>query len=172
MRRHFASGDSNGPNDNNLQRNFWHLALDNFRDLIQKWERYSVGEDDDKLENEGNYTEDDFVVDAAVVLILAGTSVTQLIGQNVTPDGDRVPQPRQAYEQLLGHPPPDDFGKFIAVYDALRHFGSPKYDAVEAITPEHLCQHLRTAQSAWWDVLRHRGEPIGDHLQNYFTFPE
>jgi|GEM_PF-4379750 hypothetical protein len=172
MRRHFASGDSNGPNVNNLQRNFWYLALDGFKHLLQKWERYSVREDDDKLESEDNYTEDDFVVDAAVVLILAGTSVTQLIGQNVNPVGDRVLPPRQAYKQLLGHPVSDDFVKFIDVYDSLRHFGSPKYDAVEAITPENLCQHLRIAQSAWCDVLRHRGEPIGDHLQNDFTFPE
>lgn len=171
MRRRFAFGDSSGPNVNNLQRNFWHLALDGFKDLLQKWQRYSAGEEGDELESD-DYTEDDFVVDAAAVLILAGTSVTQLIGQNVDPDGDRVPPPRQAYEQLLGHPPSDDFVNFIEVYDALRHFGSPKYDAVQAITPEHLCQHLRTAQSVWRDVLGHRDEPIGDHLQNDFAFPE
>jgi hypothetical protein len=169
MRRHFASGDSNGPNVDNLQRNFWHLALDGFKNLLQKWKRYSV-EDDDELETD--YTENEFKVDAAAVLILAGTSVTQLIGQNVDPDGDRVPTPRKAYEQLLGHEPSDDFKNFIEVYDALRHFGPPKHDAVDAITPELLCQHLRTAQSVWWNVLRHRGEPIGDHLQNDFTFPE
>jgi len=170
MKRRFAFGDSNGPNINNLQRNFWHLALDGFNDLLQKWQRYTVGEEDDE-QGSDEYTEDDFVVDAAVVLILAGTSVTQLIGQNVDPNGDRVPPPRQAYEHLLGHPPSDDFVNFIDLYDALRHFGSPKYDAIQAITPEHLCQHLHTAQSVWQNVLRYRNEPIGDHLRNDFAFP-
>jgi len=171
MRRRFAIGDSSGPNVNNLQRTFWHLALEGFQDLLEKWQRYSVEEEDDEPEGD-DYTEDDFVVDAAAVLILAGTSVTQLIGQNVDPNGDRVPPPRQAYEQLLGHPPSDDFVDFIRVYDALRHFGPPKYDAVHAITPGRLCQHLRAAQSVWRDVLGHRGEPIGDHLRNDFVFPE
>ncbi len=170
MKRRFAFGDSCGPNVNNLQRNFWHLALEGFKGLLRKWASYSVGEEGG-LESE-DYTEHDFVVDAAAVLILAGTSVTQLIGQNIEPDGKRIPPPRQAYEQLLGHPPSADFVNFINLYDALRHFGFPKYEAVEATTPELLCQHLRTAQSVWQDVLRHRGESIGDHLQTDFVFPE
>lgn len=171
MRRRFAYGDSSGPNVNNLQRNFWRLALDGFNDLLEKWRRYSVKEESYEPESD-EYTENDFVVDSAAVIILAGTSVTQLIGQNVVSNGVRVPPPRQAYEQLLGNPPSGDFVNFINLYDALRHFGSPKYDAVEAITPERLCEHLRTAQSVWQDVLRHRGDQIGNHLQNDFAFPE
>jgi len=171
MKRRFAFGDSSGPNVNNLQRKFWLLAIDGYNDILQKWQRYSVYEENGELESD-EYTEDDFVVDAAVIIILAGTSITQLLGQNVYPSGGRVPPPRQAYEQLLGHTPPDDFVKFIEVYDDLRHFGPPKYKALQEITPESLCQHLTTAQSVWRDVLMHRGEPIGDHLQNEFDFPK
>jgi hypothetical protein len=171
MRRRFATGDSCGPNVNNLQRTFWRLALDGFQDLLEKWQRYAVHEEDNEPEGD-DYTEWDFVVDAAAVLILAGTSITQLIGQNIDSDGDRVPPPRRAYDELLGHPPSDRFADFVKVYDALRHFGPPKYEAVYAITPDSLCQHLRTAQSVWHEVLEHRGEAIGDHLQNDFAFPE
>jgi hypothetical protein len=171
MRRRFATGDSSGPKVNNLQRTFWHLAINGFQDLLEKWQRYAVEEEGDESEYE-DYTEDDFVVDAAAVLILAGTSVTQLMGQNVDPHRGRVLPPRQAYEQLVGHPPSDDFADFIRVYDALRHFGPPKYEAVEAITPHSLCQHLRAAQSVWRDVLERRNEPIGDHLRKDFAFPE
>ena len=171
MRKRFASGDTNGPNVNNLQRNFWHLALNGFNELLQKWQRYAIREEDNELESD-EYTENEFVVDATVILILAGTSVTQLIGQNVAANGNRVPPPRQAYEQLFGHPPSDEFVEFIDLYDALRHFGSPKYDAVAAITPEHLCKHLKTAQSVWIDVLRGRGEPTDMHLHTDFKFIE
>lgn len=171
MRRHFGTGDSNGPNVNNLQHTFWQLAVERFEALLKKWENYTVYKYEDELE-EYEYTEDNFVVDTAVVLILAGTSISHILGQNTDPEGDRVLSSLQAYQKLLGYPASGDIKAFIDVYDALRHFVSPKFEAVDSITPDKLCKHLRTAQSIWCEVLKRRGEQIGEHLQIEFTFPE
>jgi len=171
MARRFASGDSSGPKVTNLQLKFWLLAVDTFDDIIDKWKKYAV--DEEEPEPDYDYTENDFLIDAAVALVLAGTSVSELIGQNVPPVSNKTPHLRPAYKTLLKkNEIPDGVESFFTIYDCLRHFGEAKHQAVYDITQESLCEHLKTAQSIWKDVLKVRNAKINDEFMNSFRFPE
>ena len=172
MARRFASGDSSGPNVANLQLTFWQLAVDMFDRIIEKWRIYAVDEEGEEPEANDDYTENEFVIDAAVALVLAGTSIAELIGQNVSPYGDRTPHLRPAYKILVRDQIPDDVEAFFSIYDSLRHFGPAKYEAVDEITQESLCEYLKTAQSMWQDVLKKRSAEIGEEFRRNFRFPE
>lgn len=172
MAKRFASGDSSGPNVANLQLTFWQLAVDMFDRIIKKWRIYAVDEEVEGPEAKDDYTENEFVIDAAVALVLAGTSIAELIGQNVDTDGDRTPHLRPAYKILVRDPIPDDVKAFFSIYDSLRHFGPAKHVAVDKITQESLCEHLETAQSIWQDVLKKRSAEIGAEFRHEFRFPE
>ena len=172
MARRFATGDSSGPNVTNLQLAFWQLAVDAFDRIIEKWKIYAVDEEGGEVAVNDDYTENEFVIDAAVALVLAGTSISELIGQNVPPDGDKTPHLRPAYKILVRDQIPNDVEAFFSIYDSLRHFGPAKYDAVYEITQESFCEHLKTAQSIWQDVLRWRNAEVGEEFRRDFRFPE
>lgn len=110
------------------------------------------------------------MIDAAVAIVLAGTSVAELIGQNVPPDGTQTPHLRPAYKTLLADPIPDPVEEFFKVYDCMRHFGPAKHQAVAGITEERLCNYLTTAQSVWTQVLTELGATVGDDFQQIFRF--
>ncbi len=172
MARRFATGDSTGPNVTNLQLTFWQLAVDMFDRIIEKWGIYAVDGEGEEPEAKDDYTENEFVIDAAAALVLAGTSIAELIGQNVPPDGDRTPHLRAAYKILVRDQIPNDVEAFFSIYDSLRHFGPAKHEAVYEITQESLCEHLRTAQSIWQEVLKRRKAEIGEEFRRDFRFPE
>jgi hypothetical protein len=169
--KRFAWGDSPGPDVANLQLKFWQLALEMFDRIVENWRTYAVDEEGEGPETSDDYTENEFVIDAAVALVLAGTSVSELIGQNVYPDGDKTPHLRSAYKKLVRPQIPDDVETFFSIYDALRHFGPAKHTAVDDITEEGLCKYFKTAQSIWQDVLKKRGAEIGDEFRRDFRFP-
>ncbi|MBA2882349.1 hypothetical protein HNR65_002691 [Desulfosalsimonas propionicica] len=171
MRKRFATRDSSGPKVANFQLTFWRLALKEFERIIDNWKKYALREGEE-ADYSLEYDEDDFVIDAAITLVLAGTSVAELLGQNVPPQGDRTPHLRSAYRNLIKDPIPDDIEEFFAVYDSLRHLGPAKYDKVEDITPDKLCKYLNIAQSIWHDVLKIHNATIGQDFLHEFVFPE
>lgn len=169
MAKHFAVGDSEGPDVANLQLNFWRLAVQKFDEIRGKWDTHVLvpGEVDD-----AEYTENEFVVDAATAIVLAGTSVSELAGQNVEPRGNQTPDLRPALRTLLGAAIPAKMEGFIKIYDDLRHFGQAKYDAVASISEQDLCEYLLAAQEIWVAVLRRLGRPVDNDFSHRFEFPE
>jgi len=171
MARRFATGDSDGPNVANLQINFWKMAVEVFYQIIEKWKIYAVDEEGEEVAANDEYTENEFVIDAAVAIVIAGISISELIGQNVPSDGNKTPHLRPAYKALFRDHIPDDVGAFFSIYDSLRHFGPAKYNAVSEITEKSLCEHFKTAQSIWNDVLKLRNAEISDEFRHDFLFP-
>lgn len=172
MTKRFAWGDSPGPDVANLQLKFWQLAVEMFDRIVENWRTYAVDEEGEWPEASDDYTENEFVIDAAVALVLAGTSISELIGQNVFPHGEKTPHLRPAYKILLRDEIPDDVESFFSIYDALRHFGPAKHTAVDEITEEGFCKYFETAQSIWQEVLKKRGKEIADEFRRCFRFPE
>lgn len=172
MVKRFASADSPGPDVRNLQLKFWQLAVEMFDRIVDKWKEYAEDEEGEGPESSYDYTENEFVIDAAVALVLAGTSITELIGQNVDSEDKRTPPLRLGYKKLVKNPIPDDVEDLFSIYDSLRHFGPSKYDAVDEITQEDFCKHLKTAQSIWQGVLKNRGAGISDEFRRDFRFSE
>ncbi len=170
MKKHFAELDSEGPDISNLQRRFWELAVRSFDEIKEHWNQEAVSDDIEEPETTPEYQAQDFEVDAAVAIVLAGTSISELLGQNVTPHGSAVPAITKAWGEIHGKEPPEDLRDFVKVYDALRHFGPPKHDAVRNITEEEFCKHFRTAQDVWTSVLHKRGRPITDAFKHTFDF--
>ncbi len=168
-KKFFAVGDSEGPNLANLQLEFWRLAVERFKLIERKLQEFGTEDGEESEDYEGAedyYDHRDFVIDAVVALMLAGTSVSELLGQNSQPGTKgRIPSPVEALDRLIpnGVPStvadvPDDIRdrlkSFIDVYDALRHFGESKYETVKEITQEALCGYLKTAQDVWKLVLQ------------------
>jgi hypothetical protein len=170
MKKHFAELDSEGPDISSLQRRFWVLAVRAFEEIRERWNEHAVSDDGDEPEDAPEYQSQDFEVDAAVALVLAGTSISELLGQNVETDGSKVPSILAAWQSLHGDAPPERLKEFVKVYDALRHFGPPKYDAVRNMTEEAFCQHLHTAQDVWRSVLRMCGNPVSGEFDHVFEF--
>jgi len=164
MAKRFSDVDSEGSNLVNFQLSFWRLAVEQFNRINEKWRAFAVEEDDESEE----YTENDFVIDAAVALVLAGTSVTELMGQNVPAAGNRTEGLRSAYKARLDDPIPADIEAFFAIYDALRHFGPAKHLAIDELTEDGFCRHLNAAQNIWNRVMGGRNQC--DDFKHTFTF--
>jgi hypothetical protein len=135
-------------------------------------EKNAVFEDSNHLVDDDAYNEDDFIIDASVTLVLAGTSVAALLGQNAYSGGNKTPSPREAYKNIIKDPTPHDVEAFLNIYDALRHLGPSKYDEIGNITKEDLCYYMNTAQNIWQDVLKYRNSNIGEDFQHNFRFLE
>lgn len=168
-RKHFAFLATGGPDISNLQLKFWRMAVSKFREIEEEWRRSAI--DDEEGDSWPSYGEHDFKVDAAVAIVLAGTSVSELIGQNSPAKGNRTPSPGEGLRTLLGSRVPPDADAFIKIYDDLRHFGDAKAEAVWNVTEDDLCKHLSTAQSIWVSVLGHRRAKVTDEFRYKFVFP-
>ena len=123
--RRFAYGTTGGPDIANLQLGFWHDAVNTFYHVEAQWRRYAV-EDEDSSGGTDDYSTNEFIVDAARGLVLAGTSLSILVGQNVEPEerGKKrvTPKLTTALADLLG--PLDDWAReLVQMYDDIRHFG-------------------------------------------------
>src|SRR5262245_6406264 len=118
MIRKFASSNSEDPEITNIQLAFWRMAVKKYREIEQA---SSLGNTDT------NY----FFINATTTLILAGSSLTQLVGQNTCAQRGRVPSPKDALKEELGETADlfSEISKFIDFYDDIRHFGEPKHQA-------------------------------------------
>jgi hypothetical protein len=166
--RRFAIGASDGPDIANLQRHFWRHAIWHFREIQNKWREFAVP--DDTEPEDPLYTQNEFLVDAAVAIVLAGTSIAELVGQNLEPEGGKTPDLRPGLRTLLGPEYDSTVDQFVSVYDNLRHFGPAKHDAIFGITEEALCEHMTTAQNIWRRILAQQGGAVDGDFAVRFTF--
>jgi hypothetical protein len=164
--KHFSDLTSEAPDLVNFQLGFWRLAVEKYNSIQSKWTECAV---DDGDEN-GDYTDNDFVIDAAVALVLAGTSVAEVIGQNLPAIGKETERLRIAYRKLINDPIPHDVESFFKIYDGLRHFGPAKHQAIEQLTEDGFCQHMTTAQAIWVDVLHRNGGTVESEFRRSFKF--
>ena len=166
--RRYAVATSAGPEIANLQLASWHQAVQLYREYAEQ----SFGAD-------GGIDPNAFEI-ATVAVILAGTSVTQLLGQNADPSGIRVPSPVNMLRDLVDSDPDglrllSDYSKCNRLYDDLRHFGSHKYEHVDSIDPPSFAHFFTVCQDVWLYVLkakfgRQKGadEEIDWHLSYQF----
>jgi len=167
----------------------WNVQLGFWRDAVEHFEAM--------LENADVYDEDDneaiFGVDAAIVLVLAGTSVSILLGQQwsdnrLREEGDRdgrVPPPITLLNRLLNEVqasvragcPGDLASRFASaneMYEAIRHFGEPKHEIVGQLNPDILVRHLNVLQMVWNLVIEWRqvhDQYIPNDFQHQFAWP-
>ncbi len=162
--KRFAELSSENYDISNLQLSFWRAAVAKFRQI--------------ELNEPGHYDADDFIDNAAIVVVLAGTSLSQLVGQNVAAEGERVPSPQQAIKDLANrsHRPYERVEQrlawFLELYDSLRHFGRPKHSTVESLDEESLCESMNLVQDIWRMVLEIRGEIVSDEFNHSFDVEE
>lgn len=157
-----AMGSTHGPEIVNLQLGLWRHAVEQFRRL----ELVGSGPPSYLLSEPrfGEYSENEFSPDAAVAVVLAGTSVTVLIGQNTKlrrHDGG-IDGFWKCVKDVLGLEKGQiskEFQEFYDLYECLKHFGEPHYDRIY-ISPEELCEYMRTAQEFWIRVLNHLGMSV------------
>lgn len=155
-KRQFAYGTTRGPDIVNLQLGFWKDALATFAEIENNWNRYAV-EGPSEADDEGPYTKNEFRVDAARAIVLAGTSISILVGHRAPAetkeDGSLwTMMPQDALRHLVGELS-EDHEKLIRAYEDIRHFGSCKYDTLHELTPDALCHLMRVAQDIWKTVL-------------------
>lgn len=179
----FAQIDSESIGLRNLQLYFWRNAVEHFYEMAANVDEYT-------------FDEAVFDVDASMVIVLGGTSISQLLGQqwrngNIKTNDDkpdRVPSMIELLnriisgveaEQLNGICPndtKDTFADFVRLYDALRHFGEPKEDEVAALDKDSLCRYMTTLQNIWHIVATRRPkEPVflkEADFTHCFEFPE
>lgn len=170
-----AYGSSHGPDFVNLQLGLWRHALTQFHALQEAGEGGTQSLLSTPLYDEWEYSENEFAPDAAVAIVLAGTSLSQLLGQNTgvrRNDGD-IPGFWPCVKDVLGlskDQTPPDFQEFFDLYECLKHFGEPHHDIVADLSPEGLCKYMRAAQDFWVRVLNHLQMPVPDELfANEFT---
>lgn len=178
----FAQIDSEDSHLTNLQLYFWRCAVETFEQMCEVF--------DDYVEDEAA-----FCVDASILLVLAGTSVSQLLGQQWR-DGiikedrdkpDRVPEIRELIDRMIGDTDKENlvsispshvkssFKEFIKVYDGIRHFGEPKQKVLDALTHKKVTEFMETLQHVWRIVAKMRPHPSELRpvdFGNDFQFPD
>ena len=170
MKKHFAEIDSEGPDISNLQRRFWKLAVEAFEQIQEHWVSEAVSDDIEEPDDTPEYVAQDFEVDAAVAIVLAGTSISELLGQNVEVSDSMVPDISKAWQKIHGTKASQELREFVKIYNALRHFGEPKHQIVRDITEEALCQHFKTAQEVWVSMLQKCRRPVTSEFKHRFEF--
>lgn len=172
--KNFAYGTTGGPDIVNLQLGFWCDAVKTFQDVEARSRKCAV-EDEDCSGGSDDYTKDEFTVDAARGVVLAGTSLSILAGQNVGPEGRgkkrRTPNLTSALKELLV-PLDDRAREFIQMYDDIRHFGLAKHESIEGLTEKRYCEFMTTAQSLWKKVLAEIKIGELDLFDNMFCFEQ
>ncbi len=163
--KHFAYTTSpDSPDFANLQRAFWDLAIERFG-----WIKANAGQD--------GFMWSMFATEAAVVIVLAGTAISELLGQNMPPKNGRVPGPKEAATALYRPGAmPEAFVEFIDAYDALRHFGEPKHALIHELSdvagsgPARLCRLLNAAGDVWARITDGQDAPHYPAANYRFTF--
>lgn len=164
----FAVGDTGGPEVINLQLTFWQLAVRHFRQMKREIRTKCRDENRDAP---SVYWDDEFIVESAVCVVLAGTSLSALLGQNVESSGGRTPPWKKLWRSITKKEPPVALSEFFDVYDSIRHFGPGKHAVVTEIDQTQLLRILNAAREAWLAVLQHRGIEPPSFLQLPFRAP-
>ena len=150
----------------NLQLAFWRRCIAEFEGLR------------DLASSDGGYPARAFAERAAIAVVLAGTGMAQLLGQNDPDyprraDRDHVAQPDKIAASL--GVADDDFAEFIRVYNDLRHFGPPRFADPDAIgvrlleqdAPALILRILRASHGAWCRIVGRGGNEPSDDVTDY-----
>jgi hypothetical protein len=112
----------------------------------------------------------------AFIIVCAGTSISQLLGQNAVHPGpgDYVQPPKQLFLKVFGkqHPKRKHFVEFIDVYDDCRHFGLPKHPKINALTKKNCQGYLNLIVFLWDEVVNKylaAGHDSGGELADFKT---
>ncbi len=110
------------------------------------------------------------------IIVCAGTSISQLLGQNVkhSSTSTKVPPPKRLFDEIFGnaHSKAKDFEAFIDLYDDCRHFGSPKYPSIKNLTIEKCECHLNLVTTLWDEIVekyRNENDTPQDDLKDFDT---
>lgn len=158
----------------NLQLVFWDLAVEKFRGIQQKAKKSGVCAG----HNPDNYFDEDFLEDACVVIVLLGTSLTQLLGMQDKFKGvpeDKLPEPYQLLCQLTSRISVENqdvirstkkrFEKLVTVYNRIRHFGLAHEATARNITYASLCGFMNTGRDVWIvvkQITERQGKPFAN----------
>lgn len=136
----FAEQTSEDPSVFNIQLTTWKIAIDRWR-AIEKQYRYEYCDFNS------------FFEEACVVLVLAGTSTSQLLGQNTASTSSHVPPVDVLLDELVSDEPLcSTLKEFNSIYEDLRHFGEPKHSSVISIDGKHFTQWMLALQKLWIDL--------------------
>lgn len=143
----FAEQSSEGPSVFNIQLATWKIAISRWRVLDERYR-----------EDECDFN--DFFEEACVILVLAGTSASQLLGQNTSATSPHVPSVDKLLDELVADLQlRSTLKEFNSTYEDLRHFGMPKHATVIGIDEEHFTQWMLALQTLWV-FLGRPSEPI------------
>jgi hypothetical protein len=138
----FAEQTSEGPSVFNIQLATWKIAIERWRGLEERFR-----------DDECDFNK--FFEEACVILVLAGTSASQLLGQNTSSTSSHVPSVENLVDELV----PDrelclTMKEFNSTYEDLRHFGEPKHSSVIKIDGAHFTRWMLAVQKLWIDLGR------------------
>jgi hypothetical protein len=138
----FAQQTSEDPSVFNIQLATWRIAVDRWRVLEERFR-------DDQCDF------NEFFEEACVILILAGTSACQLLGQNTSARSSRVPSVNDLLDELVANLSlRASLKEFNVVYEDLRHFGMPKQASVFDIDGERFNEWMIAIQKLWIELGR------------------
>ncbi|MCC6680178.1 MAG: hypothetical protein IT445_04665 [Phycisphaeraceae bacterium] len=148
----FATLSSEDPSVYNIQLTTWKISVDRWRDL--------------KRECKDGYCDfNNLFEEACVILLLAGTSMSQLLGQNTSMKTDDVP----GLNQLLNELVPDAkqravLKEFNEIYEDLRHFGESKHKNILGVDGTLFTKWMDAIQRIWIDIAK----PPQSTVQEWF----
>lgn len=141
-----------GSNIFNIQLTTWRIAVERWRDLEERF-----------CDSECGFNT--FFEEACVILVLAGTSASQLLGQNTSSTSSNVPPIKKLIEELVSDSKlRSTLREFDTAYEDLRHFGAPKQPSVLDIDGNHFTQWMLAIQSLWIAL----GNPTEDMQKSLF----
>ena len=133
----FAEQTTEDPNVFNIQLATWKIAIDRWRDLEERF-------------RDRGCDFNEFFEEACVILVLAGTSTSQLLGQNTSNPSSHVPNVENLVDELVADPQlRSTLREFNLTYEDLRHFGEPKHARVMDIDGEHFTRWMLALQTLW-----------------------
>lgn len=152
----FAEQTSEDPSVFNIQLETWKIAIERWRSLEKRFR-------DDECDFNS------FFEEACVILVLAGTTASQLLGQNTSSTLRRVPDVKDLLKELV----PNcelrlTLKEFDLTYEDLRHFGEPKHNNVIMIDGMHFTQWMLAVQQLWIVLGRPSENIKRDWFQNTF----
>jgi hypothetical protein len=164
----YATYTSEDNETTNLQLYFWRCAIEHFKEIQEA----------EKVATEVGGIDHDIDVVSSVAIVLAGTSVSQLLGQQQTASqkqGSKVPQPLSIFDTAIAQADPalrQRLAEFIKVYDAIRHFGEQKHAIVGNVDEMRLCDLMTTAQDVWRAVLTQNNLSTAEFCNTFIPTPK
>ena len=158
MANYYCSLQSSGNNYTNLQ----------LYSLLQAWRLWKEVDAPKRHESPGKIRER-----CGVVIILLGSSLYQLLGQNCpgneksrkTPAGKALLNCVLEALNIKGHNVSEltsRFDAFVDVYDAFRHFGQLKHETIDRVTIEATREYVETTLMIWNVLCTHFDVRLGN----------